>query len=116
MILKTGTLALVLSAMLSAATGVRAADDSGLDVTMEIVDTRRDAPEAVINRIELPAAARASQKQQGKTGHEVAKDARERGRDHGKSISENAKSRRNANSARENAKGKGKGKGKGLDK
>lgn len=108
MMFRTGTLALVLSAMLTAPIAASAADDDGLDVTMEVVDMEARAPESVINRIELPAAAK---KRQGKSGHQVAEETRERGRDYGKSVAEDAKSRRNANSARENAKNQGKGKG-----
>jgi len=81
------------------ATPAAMAAGGALDVTITVVDSSADLPAAVTNKIELPAAASSVARERSENGMKTANDARERGRDFGREIAEEAKMR-----------GKGKGK------
>lgn len=76
--------------------GIAAADDRPLDVTISVVDSPGDLPDAVTKTITLPDAALASDVAQERSakGLETANQARELGREFGQSVAEDAKTRR----------------------
>jgi hypothetical protein len=76
--------------MACALSGVAVADDT-LDVTISVVGSPNDLPAAVTKTIELPAAASDMARDRAAKGLDTANQARERGREFGQSIAEDAK-------------------------
>ena len=75
--------------------GVAMADDKPLDVTITVVDSPADLPDAVTKTIELPPAVsgRSQRAQQAPQGFDTANQARALGRGFGQSIADEAKTK-----------------------
>ena len=75
--------------------GIAAADDKPLDVTISVVTSPNDLPEAVTRTLELPDAASASEvaRNRSSKGLSTANQARELGREFGRAVAEDAKAR-----------------------
>jgi len=73
--------------------GVAAADDKPLDVTISVVSSPDDLPDAVTKTIELPGTASDVAVERSGKGLETANQARERGREFGQAVAEEAKAR-----------------------
>jgi len=74
--------------------GVAAADDKPLDVTISVVSSPEDLPDAVTRTIELPGAAAEIARERSQKGLDTANQARELGREFGQAVAEEAKTRR----------------------
>ncbi len=74
--------------------GAVAFADQPLDVTIQVVNSPADLPAAVTKTIELPAAASDVARDHAAKGLDTANQARERGREFGQAIAEEAKNRR----------------------
>lgn len=75
--------------------GVAMADDKPLDVTITVVESPADLPDAVTKMIELPSAVpdRARAHNSAEQGFETANQARALGRQSGQSIAAEAKTK-----------------------
>lgn len=73
---------------------VAVADDKPLDVTIRVVTSPADLPEAVTKTIELPPTASDVARERAARGLDTANQAREQGREFGRSVAEEAKARR----------------------
>ena len=108
---KSAALALAIGVFLLVTSTGTQADE--LDVTMQVVNSPDDLPEAVTRTLSLPHTGK---RKSGvaeerstfglETANEARNKARKKGKEHGRSVAEQAKKKGIA-------KGKGKGKGKG---
>jgi len=74
--------------------GVAAADDKPLDVTISVVSSPEDLPDAVTKKIELPGSAAGVAVERSEKGLDTANQARQHGREFGQAVAEEAKARR----------------------
>lgn len=87
-------------------TGLAVADDHPFEVTIKVVEHPTDLPGAVTKTIRLPAPASERAEERSQQGLNTANEARERGREFGKSVAEEAKTQGNKGSSHGKKKGK----------
>jgi hypothetical protein len=73
--------------------GVAMADDKPLDVTITVVESPADLPDAVTKTIELPSTASDRARESAQHGLDTANQARALGRQFGQSIADEAKTK-----------------------
>jgi hypothetical protein len=73
--------------------GAAMADDKPLDVTITVVESPADLPDAVTKTIALPPAASDRAHERAQPGLDTANQARTLGREFGQSIAEQAKTK-----------------------